>query len=286
MARSPTEPLASDRPADERSADANPRAILRVPDVLMAVAASPAGAHLVDLVESLGLPKTSLHRLLRTLEGGGYLLREGQTWRCGPESFRLARVLAAAAAPAEFPACARATMERLANETGETVMLSELSEGGRESIYMEVIESSSLLRFTMRPGHRRPLYSVASGKAMLAFQPESARRRYAEQTDFVAFTPETTTRAQLPAVLADIAASGVALDRNGIIEGASAIASPVFDAAGRAIAALSVAGPTDRIESQSAQISTLVREAGEHVSRRLGLTGPYPPSPGSTAERR
>jgi len=281
MARNPTEPF-----AEERQADANPRAILRVPDVLMAVAAAPGGAHLTDLVQSLGLPKTSLHRLLRTLEAGGYLLRDGQTYRCGPESFRLARLLGAAAAPAEFPDCARATMERLANETGETVMLSELSEDGRESIYMDVIESSSLLRFTMRPGHRRPLYSVASGKAMLAFQSQEARRLYIQQTDFVAFTPETTTRAQLAAVLAEVSATGVVLDRNGIIEGASAIASPVFDGDGRAFAALSVAGPTDRIASRRAQIAEMVREAGEQVSRRLGLTGAYPPAPGSVPERR
>lgn len=272
MARNLTEPL-----TDERQAEANPRAILRVPDVLMAVAVSPGGAHLADLVQTLGLPKTSLHRLLRTLESGGYLLRDGQTWRCGPESFRLASLLAAAAAPAEFPACARSIMERLASETGETVMLSELSDSGRESIYTDVIESSSLLRFTMRPGHRRPLYSVASGKAMLAFRSEEERRLYSEQTDFVAFTPETTTRDQLPAVLAEVAATGVVLDRNGIIEGASAIASPVFDAEGRAFAALSVAGPTERIESNRARIAQLVRQAGEQVSRQLGLTGTYPP---------
>lgn len=268
----------SPAPHEDRQADANPRTILRVPDVLMAVAASPGGAQLVDLVQSLNLPKTSLFRLLRTLEGGGYLLRDGQTWHCGPESFRLARLLAAAEAPAEFPACARSTLERLADETGETVMLSELSEDGRESIYTDVIESSSLLRFTMRPGHRRPLYSVASGKAMLAFQAHEARSRYIEQTDFVAFTPETTTRGQLPGVLAEVAATGVVLDRNGIIEGASAMASPVFSADGRAFAALSVAGPTERIEANRDRIGALVRAAGEQVSRRLGLSGPYPPT--------
>lgn len=261
---------------DASPPDANPRAVLRVPEVLMAVAASPGGAQLPDLVEALGLPRTSLHRILRTLESGGYLMREGHVWRCGPESLRLARLLAAAAEPQGFPACARSVMERLAQETGETVMLSQLSDCGRESIYLEVIESASPLRFAMRPGHRRPLYSVASGKAMLAFQPTDAQARYLEQADFIRFTPETATREALPAILAEAAAAGVVMDRNGIIDGASAIASPVFDAQGRAFAALSVAGPTERVERGQQAIMALVRAAAQDVSRRLG--GSFPAS--------
>lgn len=276
----------SHRGEDERQADANPRAVLRVPEVLIAVAAAPGGAHLADLVQELKLPKTSLHRMLRTLESGGYVARDGQTYKPGPETFRLARLLGAATPVADFPACARGQMEWLAEETGETVMLSELSDSGTESIYLEVIESSAPLRFAMRPGHRRPLYSVASGKAMLAFQPRQAQALYIEQADFVAFTPDTTTRAALPAVLDRVAAEGVVLDRNGIIEGASAIASPLFDADGRAFAAISVAGPTDRIEGQHARIADLVRQAGERVSRRLGLTAAYPPRPGTVLARK
>lgn len=275
-----------DRRDEERQADANPRAILRVPEVLIAVAAAPGGAHLADLVQTLGLPKTSLHRILRTLESGGYLLRDSQTYKPGPESFRLARLLATAITSADFPACARIEMERLASETGETVMLSELAEGGKESIYLEVIESSSPLRFTMRPGHRRPLYSVASGKVMLAFQPAQTQARYIEQADFVAFTPETASRDRLPGILAKVATTGVVMDRNGIIEGASAIASPVFDANGTAFAAISVAGPTERIEYNRERISVLVRQAGEQISRRLGLTTNYPPSPTTVSGRK
>lgn len=275
-----------DRPDDHRQSDGNPRAVLRVPEVLMAVAAAPGGALLPDLVQALGLPKTSLHRILRTLESGGYLLREGQVWRCGPESLRLGHLLVASGEPAGFPACARADMERLAQETGETVMLSELAEGGRESIYLDVIESSSPLRFAMRAGNRRPLYSVASGKAMLAFQTAEARARYIEQADFIRFTPETATRQTLPAQLAEVASSGVVMDRNGIIDGASAIASPLFDADARAFAAISVAGPTERIERNRATISALVLEAGERVSRRLGFAGAYPPDPERDPARR
>ncbi|HMP57210.1 MAG TPA: IclR family transcriptional regulator [Novosphingobium sp.] len=276
----------ADDSSDRRGADGHPGAVLRVPEVLMAVASTPGGAQLPDLVQALGLPKTSLHRILRTLESGGFLLREGQAWRCGPESLRLGRLLSGAGEVAGFPACARPEMERLARETGETVMLSELADGGRESVYLDVIESSSPLRFAMRPGNRRPLYAVASGKAMLAFQSEDARARYLAQTDFIRFTPETATRETLPAQLAEVAATGVVMDRNGIIDGASAIASPLFDAEGQAFAAISVAGPTERIERSRERIAALVREAGERLSRLTGFAGAYPPYAGSVSARR
>jgi len=279
--------MSSEAGSNERQGDANPRAVLRVPEVLIAVAAAPGGAHLADLAMALNLPKTSLYRILRTLEAGGYLLRDDhQAYRPGPESFRLARVLAAATPAEGFPACARGQMGWLAAQTGETVMLSELSENGGESVYVEVIESDSPLRFTMRAGHRRPLYSVASGKAMLAFQRPAVQARYIELAEFVAFTPETTTRADLPAVLAQAAAEGVAFDRNGMIEGAAAIASPVFDGDGLAFAAISVAGPSERIENRRDGMAALVREAGEAVSRRLGYGGPYPTIPGTVPVRK
>jgi len=224
------------------------------------------------------VPKTSLHRLLRTLESGGFLERSGTAYRPGPESFRLGRLLTAATPDLAFPACARATLERLAAATGETVMLSELSERGTESVYVEVIESSAELRFTMRPGNRRPLYSVASGKAMLAFLPADAQESYAAQADFIAFTPHTTSRDALPATLAGIRRTGIAVDSHGMVEGVAAMASPVFDADGVPFAAVSVAGPSGRIEAGTARFTPLVREAGEHISRLLGYNGVYPPA--------
>ena len=262
---------------DRGQGEGNPRAVLRVPEVLIAVASAPEGALLANLVTELNLPKTSLHRILRTLEAGGYVLREGQIYKPGPESIRLARLLTAAAPQAAFPGCARDELERLAQQSGETVMLSELSDSGNESVYLDVIESHSMLRFSMKPGHRRPLYSVASGKVMLAFQPQEVRQRYCQQADFIAFTPETATRETLPDELRLATAAGVIFDRNGMIEGASGIASPVFDRQGKVFAAVSVAGPTERIESRQSELAVLVRQAGERISRLLGLTAAYPP---------
>lgn len=257
--------------------DAGPRAILRVPEVLRAIAGSRAGIAMGELAQVLKLPKTSLHRLLRTLENGGFVIRANGLYRLGPESFRLAAELSQAAPSAQFPACARPVLEVLAGETGETVMLSVLSEKLTESIYLEVIESASPLRFSMRAGNRRPLYSVASGKAMLAFQTREQQQRYLEQTEFFEFTQETTRKDEMPALLRRTRESGVVYDRNGIVDGASGVASPVFDQENNAFCAVSIAGPTERMDARRGALEQLVLEAGQRISRILGYTGPYPP---------
>ncbi|CAN7575412.1 IclR family transcriptional regulator [Phenylobacterium sp. LjRoot219] len=257
--------------------EAGPRAILRVPEVLMAISDKRGGSTLAELSQRLKLPKTSLHRLLHTLEHGGFLIRQAGLYTPGPESFRLARLIAQAAPSQDFPACARPVLEWLAHETGETVTLNALTERGTESIYIDVIESEAPLRFTVRVGNRRPLFSVASGKAMLAFLPADAQARYLEQTEFLEFTAETTHKDAMPAVLRAAREQAVVFDRNGIVDGASGIASPVFGRDGALFCAISVAGPTDRVEAHRPRLERLVLDAGERISRILGFSDEYPP---------
>jgi DNA-binding IclR family transcriptional regulator len=262
---------------DTEKEEAGPRAILRVPEVLMAVAAERGGATAAALAQRLNVPKTSLHRLLHTLEAGGYLQRQAGLYTPGPQSFRLAALVGQAMPAADFPACARPMLEWLAHETGETVMLCVLSERGNESIYADVIESEAPLRFTVRVGNRRPLFSVAAGKAMLAFLPPAAQQQYLDHTEFLQFTADTTHKDEMPALLEQVRRDAVVFDRNGIVDGASGIASPVFDRKGDLFCAVSIAGPTDRVVAHRAQSEQLVLAAGERISRVLGFSAAYPP---------
>jgi DNA-binding IclR family transcriptional regulator len=257
--------------------EAGPRAILRVPEVLMAISDKRGGSTLAELSQQLKLPKTSLHRLLHTLEHGGFLIRQAGLYSPGPESFRLARLIAQAMPAQDFPACARPVLEWLAHETGETVTLNALSDRGTETIYVDVIESEAPLRFTVRVGNRRPLFSVAAGKVILAFLPPSQQQHYLEQTEFLQFTPETTHKDDMPAVLRAAHAHAVVFDRNGIVDGASGIASPVFGGDGAVFCAVAVAGPTDRVEAHRERLERLVLDAGERISRIVGFSEDYPP---------
>jgi DNA-binding IclR family transcriptional regulator len=258
------------------SPDAGPRAVLRVPEILRAIAARRS-ASLAELCVALEVPKTSLHRLLRTLEQGGYLTFRAGAYALGPASFDLARAIDAAAPATSFPASARPALEALAEASGETVMLGVLSDGGDEIVYVDVIDSAAAVRFTVPVGDRRPLYSAASGKAVLAFLPPARRQAYLDRCEFLPFTSQTVRREALPEQLVETALSAVAVDDGGKIVGAAGIASPVFGPRGKIIGSVSVAGPAERLLAARPGIDRHVRTAGQQVSRLLGYNGDYPP---------
>ena len=271
-------PRSSDPSRNGSESDAGPRAILRVPEVLMALAARPEGSSLAELAPQLNVPKTSLHRLLRTLERGGYLTSSSSVYRLGPTSFQLANLIARVAPSSTFPACARPTLETLARDSEETAMLGVVSGEEPQILYVDVIDSDAPIRFTLSVGDRRPLYCAASGKAVLAYFAPGARQGYVERTEFTAFTPRTSGPADMEPLLEAIRQSAIAFDNGGKVLGAAGIASPIFDREGAAIASISVAGPSERIEANRARLEPMVRNAGERISRLIGYGESYPPT--------
>jgi len=271
--------MTADPDLDLAGQSGGPRAVLRVPEILGAIA-NRQSASLAELCQALAVPKTSLYRLLRTLEGGGYLVNRGGQYMLGQTAHELAQAITASAPPVAFPASARPLLEVLADQTGETVMLGRLADGGDEIVYIEVIDSTAPVRFTVGIGDRRPLYSAASGKAVLAFLPEARRQAYLDRCEFVAFTPLTVRREALPEQLRSAAKMAVAIDDGGKVMGAAGIASPVFGADGRVFAAVSAAGPAERMLENRTEIERAVIRAGRDISRLVGYRGDYPPVTG------
>lgn len=249
-------------------------------DILLAIAQAPAPQSLRELNGKLDLPRASLHRLLRMLEAGGFLVEEADGFALGAQTHRLARLVSGSLppSPGQFPQCARPVLEWLADETHETVILGALSDRRREIVYSDVIVAESPLQYAVPTGDRRPLYSSATGKAVLAFMPPEEQQRYLEDVEFEAITPFTTRRDQIGALLKEVRERGVIHDRDGHFVGAGAIASPIFDRRGAVFAAIVVAGPNERLDQNPADIRLLVREAGTGISRILGYDDVYPPA--------
>lgn len=250
---------------------------LRVLEILMEVAQSPSPQALRQLTANLNLPRASLHRLLRTLEARGFLAERAEGFVLGPESYRLSRLIGRSAPTVEFPQSARPVLEWLAKETSETVILGKLSELRTEIVYADVIVAESPLQYAVPAGDQRPLYSSATGKAVLAFLPPEEQQRYIANVLFEAITPFTTRRDQIDEMLDRVRRAGVLHDRDGHFVGAGATASPVFDRDGHVFAAVVVAGPNERMDESPVPIAPRVREAGTRISRIMGYEGPYPP---------
>lgn len=253
-----------------------PRAGLRSLQILMELARSRSSMSMGEMVLALDLPRASLHRLLRSLDAEGFLLNHAGSYVLGPKSIELARLIEQTSQREEFPACARPVLERLAEKTNETVILGRLSEPRTEIIYADVVVADSPLRYAVLGGDRRPLYSSASGKAVLAFMPEEELSQYIENTKFEALSPFTATKQSLHGFLNQARKTGVVIESGGHHPGAKAIASPVFNDRGKAFAAIAVAGPVERMEAMDVDIPRLVHEAGETISRILGFNDSYP----------
>jgi IclR family transcriptional regulator, KDG regulon repressor len=273
--------MSDDADAPERAF--GPRSALRVMDILQALAAEPEGLTLAKLSDRLKLPKTSVFSLLRALEGGGYARSVDGRYTVGDQALKLGANLGQARS---FPKCARPVLEWLARETEETILLGVRSEEGHEISYVDVIESEKPLRFAVRIGNRRPLYCTAAGKAMLAFLPKSFQTKYLAQTKFVKFTDDTSSKEELIALFPEIRRRGVVVDANGIIDGATGIASVCFDEASLVSCSVTIAGPTARMLATRERIEQLTFKAAEQISEILGYRGLYPPAerPGERAD--
>jgi DNA-binding IclR family transcriptional regulator len=223
---------------------------------------------LSELARAAGLNKTTAYRLLAALEREGMVGRaaDGERYVLGPEIVVLGgRALRAN----NLRAVARPELERLAEDTRETASLEILS--GGEMLVIDEIAGGHLMSGVPDLGSRWPLHASSTGLAVLAFLPEADAAGLLPRV-LTPFTQSTVTgRAALRAELACVRARGYSVADETLEFGLVAIAAPVFDHDGRAIAALSIAGPKLRVTADCVpQIGERVHVAAEQVSARLG----------------
>jgi DNA-binding IclR family transcriptional regulator len=140
------------------------KSALRTLQIFEAFAATRAPMTLSELSRALGAPRSSCLALVGTLCERGYL------YRLSGESgyYPTRRWLEQARAITETDPVAlhvRAALERIRDATGETAIAAVLS-GGR-ALYLDVVESGELIRFTARAGETKPVHVSASGRALL-----------------------------------------------------------------------------------------------------------------------
>ncbi len=222
-----------------------------------------------ELARRLGIAKSSAHRITATLAKEGLLERVEETG-----AYRLSITMqilgASAQAASGLHGAATAALDRLRNLTGETVHLSVLD--GLEIVYVERRESPGAVEMFGRIGNRGAAHSTASGKVLLAFLPADELARRLDGVRLARRTPHTiTSKDQLQADLALVRARGWAENVNEAQVGFASVAAPIRNPAGVVVAALSVAGPVQRLdESNRRRLALPVTECAAHISRRLG----------------
>jgi IclR family transcriptional regulator, acetate operon repressor len=242
-------------------------------DVLDAVGNVGSGLSQADLGLRLGLPRTTLYRLLGTLVGRGLLRRDPlrRVYCLGSRCFEYAR---AAYAMPDLVAAAAAELRSLRDMTGETAYLAALD--GHEVISLDRCDGAHALRSQSAVGQRKPLHCTSQGKAILAAMPPEQRDQLVRELTLLPQTPRTITdRRRLLAELKLTAQRGWSIDDEEIVPGIRCCGAPIVDAHGHVRGAISVAGPAFRLTSERVELlGPELAEAGRRIGAQLSVAKP------------
>ncbi|MCC6175885.1 MAG: IclR family transcriptional regulator [Chloroflexi bacterium] len=258
-------------------------------DCLLALADSAGEVGVTELSRQLGQSKASVHRLLTALRSRNFVRLNPETRRYSLDVGVL-RLSSALARQTNLHALALPTLVTLRDMTRETASLTVRR--GNQRLHLEQVESIEDLRFTLEVGNALPLLVGASGKALVAWLPESEVDALIGTFGLPALAPGSITdRAAFKADLARIRARGFAVSFSERYVDVISVAAPVRDRSGAVVAAVNITGPASRCTPDQAMgFGPLVAAEAGRLSASLGWVArssadPPLPSPSRPVRR-
>jgi DNA-binding IclR family transcriptional regulator len=262
--------------ATVKGADAPPRkrrvqAVDHAIDILECLAATGGAVGVSELARQSGLSKATVYHLLATLEARRLVIREpdSASYRLGWALYEMGLRVARGTAVSRV---ARPFLDRLASETGESVLLGVLDAGS--VLYLERGDAPSGFHMVAAAGIRSPLHATASGKLLLAFADEEEVEQYLGDGPLESFTANTLTDPKvLRKQLEEIRANGYATCWQERELGLCSVAVPLRDHTGATVASLTLAGPAGRVTEDSVDTHLQpLRDAAAEIDALLGYT--------------
>jgi DNA-binding IclR family transcriptional regulator len=228
-------------------------------------------AGVTEIATELGVHKSTVSRLIAVLESRGFVeqLSDRGKYRLG---FAIVRLAGSTSAQMDLAKESQPICDELAADSGETTNIAILD----ADRIINVVEAVGPAEITLRSwvGQSCPAHATSSGKVLLAgLSPERVRGLLGDRLP--AYTPDTVTEpAALAVELDEVRRSGWAGVREELEVGLNAVAAPVRDSGGKIIAALSVSGPSYRLEPARLEaVARMTVAAADRISRRLGYLG-------------
>ena len=224
------------------------QSLSRALKLLNALSVHPQGLSLSEVAGCVGLPNSTAHRLLTTLQNERYVRFEAErsVWLIGVQAFRVG---AAFVRSRDLVAIARPYMRRLVEQSGETVNLAIVDRG--EVIYIAQVETQKMMRAIAGPGGRAPMHCSGVGKALLAaFDAATADKLLAAMVLHRETANTLITVQDLQRDLDQVRSYGYAVDNEENAVGLRCVAAVIYDEHAQPLAGLSVSGPTARITEQ------------------------------------
>jgi len=248
------------------------KSVERALDILLAFTEDAPQLSLPEICNKLKLPKSTVYRLITTLQGRGFMEHNEFSGKYQPGSklLKLSNVLIKNFNLREN---ALPIMMELRDACGETINL--YAKKNLDRVCIEQVEGSHLVRRFAVIGDILPLYCGASGKVLLAYQTEVEIEKVIKETQLKPWTSKTITVSEdIKQELVKIRNQGYAYSNSEREEGVASVAAPIKNYTGMVTAAICISGPDSRFTKENVeQYTSLVIGAAEKISRNLGYMG-------------
>ncbi|MED1599837.1 IclR family transcriptional regulator [Alkalihalophilus marmarensis] len=226
-----------------------------------------------EMVDAAGLPKTSVHRMVTSLEEAGLLQRDGAgSYKLGLLFLEFGQLVTERM---DLRKIALPYMEELRDQIGEAVNLTIKDQ--LEALYIEKLDTTHPVRLFTKVGRRSPLYAGACSRIILAHMAEEDVESYLQEQKLTAYGNGTITdAAKLRDILSDSRKKGIAISRSELENGTTSVAAPIFDFKGEIAGGLSIAGPSERFsDDKIQQMIDQLKHASYEISKELGYKEPH-----------
>jgi len=244
------------------------RSVDRALDILASFSREAPSLSLSEISQQTGISKSTVHRLLGTLESRRFLMKNAGTGK-----YQLGYRFLEMASPIMRDANRQWVspyLTRLAEDCGETVDLATLD--GNHVIYLQVVESKQRVKIAAAAGQRLPIYCTASGKAFLAYMPEGQVKKILAE-NLTGFTGTTHTLSnEIIEDLRETRRRGFAISFEEYEKDINAVAAPILDEAGLPILTIAIVGPSFRLlPERMNQLGETIQSAIKDIQQEVGL---------------
>ncbi|MCX8022831.1 MAG: IclR family transcriptional regulator [Syntrophorhabdaceae bacterium] len=222
-----------------------------------------------EIKKKTGLPKTTLFRILKSLEKAG-LLRYDEIQNKYSLGLRLFELGGIVYSSLSIRKAAARYMDALSSSLKATILLGVIKDD--HLLYIDKREGDSIIRVTSHSGLKRPPYYGMLGMTLVAYMDDEERRRLFKLFPPTKITEKTVTDIEeILKRLDETRRCGYYIEVDEIIEGLTGIGVPIVDFSGKVVAAIGATQPGFQIKEGSVvKIIDELKEAAQAISKELG----------------